>query len=62
MNNNRTTNRLSKYQTWQPWIIEYNRLTLAGHSNRRAAQLADASIKKSLDTIRAAFANAKNEE
>ena len=31
------TAKLSKYQTWTPWINEYNRLTTTGTSHKRAA-------------------------
>lgn len=55
----KTTTTTSKYQTWTPWIDEYTRLTTTGHSNRRAAQLADALIETKLATMRRAFANAK---
>jgi hypothetical protein len=50
-----TNQKLSKYQTWQPWINEYNRLTTTGHSNQTAARQADALVDAKLATMRRAL-------
>ncbi len=49
----------SKYQTWKPWINEYNRLTMAGYSNRKAEDLADDYIEFLKYSLKCEFENAK---
>ena len=45
----------SKYQTWQPWINEYHRLTMAGHSNKTAARKADALVENKIARMQKAI-------
>ena len=50
----------SKYKTWNPWKSLMVEMTMKGMSDKAAAKIADAEMKRRTASINAKFENARN--